>query len=196
MSKFSLFVSPCLDWDLISWSQYAVDNIKKIFFSTDFVSFIDSVSHIFLYHLLLGLALGIIIFMENIVDLATKWNAKKIEEWKPITIPVDRKYDLFYLKLGYQCVRNTINSKDLSVYSRNWARWSRLSKKEITRLHNAALNAESTGSLSKCGYSFCHDKNYKDFVNRITYVKNRTCLVRSDMKFLDVISSHDLEKGS
>lgn len=134
--------------------------------------------------------------MENIVDQVRKKQAKNIEEWKPICIPEERKNDEFYIKLGYQCARNTLDYKDLPVYSQNWARWSRLSQQEITRLHNAALNAESTGSLSRCGYSFSRDNNNKDFINRIIYVKDRTRMARSEMKFIDMISSHDLEKGS
>ena len=120
--------------------------------------------------------------------------AKEIEAWEFITIPKNRRNDLFYVKLSYQYINTLTHSRPLSIYSKGQA-WASLSEQEINRLNNAALCAEDKGSLSRCGYAINRKGNVKTLRNRVVKANKPIILAKSNISFIFMISNYDYEKG-
>lgn len=103
------------------------------------------------------LACGIIIGLAGAsfilyMDANTNSRESQLERWEPISIPRDRRNDLFYLKLGYQFVVNVCYPESSkTLYNRNWA-WATLTRDDQIRLECAAAGAKATGALQSIGY--------------------------------------------
>lgn len=178
--------------------KYDVDNIKDLFFKIDFFSFcypfsfMHSVELFYLFALLSVLG-AIIIFMARPYKILKSQRRLALQNWKPITIPDDTKNDILYIKLGYQCVKNTLNVKSKSIYS-SWGMTSimTLTEQEITRIHIAALRAEAAGELHIHGYAFDRISDYIHFKNKLMHTRNGTQLLRSEPRFIFLIRKYDI----
>ena len=127
---------------------------------------------------------------------------QQLANYKFLTIPESRKNDLFYLKLGYQCgslAKSNYNYRvTRSVYSDSYGIFS-LNALEVERLHNAAQRAEINGELSEAGYFIEREKPRRlAAYGRIHYLDRypHRLEVRSDIKFISMISSNDPVRNS
>ena len=186
--------------------KYDVDNLKDIFFNFDFFSFSFSFMHsveiLYLFPLLSILAFSIIMLKPfSIIKLkpfkVTEADKEAFVTWEPEGVPKERRNDLLYLKLANQYQKNKTTIKQESVYSfRNPS--GKLDDHEQTRMHNAALAADSTGELLTYGYSITRRIVGNSVPLRIVYadLTVKTKNARSEPKFIALISKYDVEKGS
>ena len=121
--------------------------------------------------------LGIIIvclsifFLNNQNETERILTVQDIDSWKPDNIPRDRKYDFFYLKLGYQsALRFAGIKREKNLYSSTWG-WATLDGSDKWRLNQAADKAQKNGQLALIGYSH----RYKDPIREIRNPDKSAC---------------------
>lgn len=181
------FINPDF-FDIKTWSLYVFDNIKNIN-NTDFLSFIKNLNYIFLCTIMFVLAI-LILYKKKISARERRKLVRQLKTWEFTSIPQHRKFDLFYLKLGAQSIKNSWRSDPKSIYHPEHT-WARLTPDEINRLHRAALHAESTGTLWRNGYIFNRIHSRLDLNNRIVLAKHPQTLARTNLDFIQMISTHD-----
>lgn len=161
----------------------------------DFFSIITNLSYIYLYPLfVIAILILITICLKNTVKIGRVEKAKMIEEWEPLSIPKERKHDIFYLKLSYQFLIGLTASNPKSVYDRDHG-WGKLTEEDINRLHRAAYLAESSGALSRTGYAINPNFRRPIYKEKIVLANKKHYMARSNVKFIKMIHKHDIEAG-